>query len=510
MVNGERAGERDEGRDEELEDGPSTFARVITVVALLALAVFAYLILFTPEPYRVTAAFSNAAQLVKGNEVVVGGTKVGTVSKIELGPDGQALVTFSVDEAYAPLTRGTIATIRSPSLSQIAGRQIQLTLPADNAAGEEIPSGGELNQSETVSAVDLDQLFNTLSPKTIKDFKHVIQGFAQSYEGVGPQANKGIHYLNPFLSTSRRVFGELTYDEQAFRNLIVHTSQLSGALAEKSADISGLVGNLNKMMNAIGDRKERLATAISELPQFMRSANTTFVNLRAALDDVDPLVDASKPVAVRLKPFLASLRQAAADAVPTVQDLDQIVERPGDANDLVDLNNIQPTLTDAAVGSGSPDCGSDPNKDYAKAADDNFSQGAFGESVCSLTNGLPQLSFFRAYTPELVGWFDGFSHSGVIDANGGAARVETMFNTYSPAEGTALPIVGPGILPKPLSDPTRLPILTTGATQKCPGGNERPLGAADPSDDSVPFTDGGALTDGRGGECNPDDVQPGP
>ena len=70
-----------------------------------------------------------------------------------------------------------MATIRSPSLSQIAGRQVQLTLPVDSRGGEEIESGGTLSQSETVSAVDLDQLFNTLDPDTIKDFKHVIQGF---------------------------------------------------------------------------------------------------------------------------------------------------------------------------------------------------------------------------------------------------------------------------------------------------------------------------------------------
>ena len=71
-----------------------------------------------------------------------------------------------------------MATIRSPSLSQIAGRQVQLTLPAGSSSGgAEIPDGGTLTESETVSAVDLDQLFNTLSPKTIKDFKHVIQGF---------------------------------------------------------------------------------------------------------------------------------------------------------------------------------------------------------------------------------------------------------------------------------------------------------------------------------------------
>ncbi len=490
----------------------STIIGRLAAIVALVIAVVAIVVLLSGngDEYEVTAEFENASQLVKGNEVVIGGAAAGTVKEIELGPDGQALVTFTVNEDFAPLHRGTVATVRSPSLSQIAGRQIQLTVPAESQAGEEIPSGGELDQSETVSTVDLDQLFNTLSPKTIKDFKHVIQGFELSYDGVGEQANKGLRYLNPFLSTSRRLFSELTADEQAFRDLIVDTSQLSGALAERSADISGLVGNLNRMMNAIGDRKERLASAISQFPGFMRQANTTFVNLRAALDDVDPLVEASKPVAVRLQPFLASLRAAAADAVPTVRDLDAIVKRGGEANDLVDLNRIQPTLTSAAVGAGAPDCGKDPVDDFATAADDDFSQGAFGESVCSLANSIPSLEFFRAYTPELIGWFDGFSHSGVIDANGGSARVAASFNTYTVADGTGLPIVGPGILPESLAEPSRLDVLTIDATQKCPGGNERPLGAADPSDDSTPFTDGGALTDGRAGECNPDDVQPGP
>ena len=148
--------------------------------------------------------------------MVVGGVAVGSVSEIELGPSGQAAVTFSVDDDYAPLQRGTIATVRSPSLSQIAGRQVQLTLPPDSRRRRD-PRRRHARASETVSAVDLDQLFNTLSPKTINDFKHVIQGLATSYDGVGPQANRGLHYLNPFLSTSRRVFGELNSDQRDVR-----------------------------------------------------------------------------------------------------------------------------------------------------------------------------------------------------------------------------------------------------------------------------------------------------
>ena len=51
--------------------------------------------------------------------------------------------------------------------------------------------------------------------------------------------------------------------------------------------------------------------------------------------------------------------------------------------------------------------------------------------------------------------------------------------------------------------------LDIGNNRRCPGGNERPL-APVADDDSVPFTDGGALTDGEPGECDPTQVLPGP
>ena len=96
------------------------------------------------------------------------------------------------------------------------------------------------------------------------------------------------------------------------------------------------------MMNAIARQRTSLQTALQQLPDFMRNFNTTAVNLRATLDDLDPLVDASKPVADRLGPFFRNFRAASADLVPTVRDLDVIVEDPGKDNDLVDLTRLQP------------------------------------------------------------------------------------------------------------------------------------------------------------------------
>jgi phospholipid/cholesterol/gamma-HCH transport system substrate-binding protein len=185
----------------------SAVGRIAAIVALGVAAVVVGLLLFSGgSSYQVTGEFQNASQLVKGSQVVVGGVAAGSVKDIALGDHGQALVTFSVDSDYAPLHRGTTAQIRSYSLSGIANRQVQLNLPPASQAGPEIPSGGTLTEAETTSEVDLDQLFNTLNKRTVRNFKHVIEGFAVSYEGVGKQANQGFHYLNPFLSTSRRVF----------------------------------------------------------------------------------------------------------------------------------------------------------------------------------------------------------------------------------------------------------------------------------------------------------------
>ena len=82
----------------------SIIGRLAAIVALVV-AVVAIVVLLggNGDEYEVTAEFENASQLVKGNEVVVGGAAAGTVKEIELGPEGQALVTFTVDEEYAPL-----------------------------------------------------------------------------------------------------------------------------------------------------------------------------------------------------------------------------------------------------------------------------------------------------------------------------------------------------------------------------------------------------------------------
>jgi phospholipid/cholesterol/gamma-HCH transport system substrate-binding protein len=224
------------------------------------------------------------------------------------------------------------------------------------------------------------------------------------------------------------------------------------------------------------------------LPRFMRSFNTTAVNLRSALDDVDPLVDAAKPVAPLLRPFFRELRGASSRLVPTVRDLDQVVRRGGKDNDLVEFTRLQVPLSRIALGP--------VHRDGTKRGADRPSRpGAFPETERALRDSLPQLAFLRPYTPELVGWFDDFSHSGIYDANGGIGRISTTFNSFSAASPGVPSLFQPPINPSTVFGS----LLDTGNLERCPGANER-----DPGDGSTPFTEGGRL------DCNPSQVPVGP
>ena len=155
----------------------------------------------------------------------------------------------------------------------------------------------------------------------------------------------------------------------------------------------------------------------------MRRANTTFVDLRSTLDEVDPLVEASKPVAKRLQPFLSQARAFAADAEPTVRDLSLTIRRRGGSNDLINLLHSFPPLADIATAT--------KQRTYApggRNVDVGETRGAFQETVDALKGGAGEIGFARPYTTDFLGWFDDFSTTGGgFDALGATARGMVSF-----------------------------------------------------------------------------------
>jgi phospholipid/cholesterol/gamma-HCH transport system substrate-binding protein len=139
----------------------------VVVAAALVVAVLAagFVLTRDGDDYRLTLRFDNASQLVKGNEVKVGGIPVGTVEDIVLADDNAAEVEVVItDEDLTPLHQGTRAEIRVSSLSSVANRFIQLHPGPNNA--EEIDDGGTLATERTASVVEIDSVLSTLDTQT--------------------------------------------------------------------------------------------------------------------------------------------------------------------------------------------------------------------------------------------------------------------------------------------------------------------------------------------------------
>jgi phospholipid/cholesterol/gamma-HCH transport system substrate-binding protein len=447
-----------------------TIARGASVLALaLVIALAAWLLLFRGSGgHEYTLMFENAGQLVEDDDVQVGGRRIGSVQDIELSSDNLAAVKVEVQEPYAPLREGTQATIRLTSLSGIANRYIALTPGSDKA--KELPDGATLSTASTQPVVDLDQLFNTLDSKTRGSLQEVIKGFAAQYRGKAAEAGEAAKYFNPLLSTSRQLVGQVTEDESALTHVLVDGSKLVTALAEKRDDLSSLVSNTNATARAIGSENVALARALGVLPTTLRRANTTFVNLRATLDDLDVLVDASKPATKDLAPLLRELRPLVADAKPTIHDLRLLVSRSGPDNDLVDATRKMPALQRVATP-------------------------AFDDGRQALEKSQPVLEFIRPYTPDLTGWLRDFGQGAAnYDANGHYARIQPIFNAFNFNDNPA-----GGVL-TPIPPDNRFDGLTTGQLKRCPGAASQP-----PEDNSAPWRDASGNLD-----CDPKQVIPGP
>jgi phospholipid/cholesterol/gamma-HCH transport system substrate-binding protein len=262
---------------------------VLVAVAIAALVLILALLFFTGgSSYEAKAIFQNAGQLVKGNQVLVSGQQIGTVTDIRLTDDGHAEIVMKLDR-FTPLHEGTKAVVRATSLSGIANRYVALTLGPNSAP--KLRSGTTIPADSTTAPVDLDQLFDTFDGKTRRGLQQVIQGSATQYDGKAKQADRSLHYLNPALSTSSQLTRELVRDRVRFQQFVTDTSNVVTDLADRRAELTSLVSNTNATAGAIGSENAALARTLDLLPSTLRNANTTFVNLRATLDDLDPLVN---------------------------------------------------------------------------------------------------------------------------------------------------------------------------------------------------------------------------
>jgi phospholipid/cholesterol/gamma-HCH transport system substrate-binding protein len=199
--------------------------------------------------------------------------------------------------------------------------------------------------------------------------------------------------------------------------------------------------------------------------------------LRAALDDVEPLINTSRTATKELAPFLGELRPFLSKAVPVFKNLRLTVNRKGFANDTAELLAALPAVQQRA-------------------------SKAFPHSEGAITAFQPNLNFIRAYTPDL---FNGFARLGQVSApyDGNGHYVRSSFSDLNlfeyEQESRELKPIGPEDQYKAFGE-------SAGVKRPCPGGASQP--AADGSSPFVepPHSGSGVTTS----DCNPADAPPGP
>jgi phospholipid/cholesterol/gamma-HCH transport system substrate-binding protein len=258
------------------------------------------------------AVFSDVSDLGAGDDVKVAGVVVGKVDDVKLQPwAGKAVVSFSVVTTL-PLTSETHAAIRYKNLT--GDRYLALTqgvAPAGKAAtgtdltnaarsaghtpagtavrGTPLPPGGEIPESRTQPALDLDALFGGFQPLfkalTPEQINKLSGELIQVLQGEGGTVFQLLRDLADYtvaladrtavigqvVTNLTTVLGTLAADTPAFENALTQMQQLVSGLAQQREQLSnGLVATAElsgRVSNTLAEARPALA---STAPQVRR------------------------------------------------------------------------------------------------------------------------------------------------------------------------------------------------------------------------------------------------
>jgi virulence factor Mce-like protein len=286
---------------------------------------------FVPT-YSLKAEVPSAANLVRGNEVRIGGTRVGSVDKIEVRreEDGTsiAVLGLKLEETVKPLPQDTTVIIRPRSALGL--KYVELARGSSEqgfADGDTIP----LAQA-TPAPVEFDEFVNMFDEETRDAAATNLNGFGDAFAGRGESINQAIGALRPLLRDIIPVAQNLSSRETNLPRFIGELADAASIVAPAAESQAELFVNLDItfaalravarpfIQESISEGPETLDAAIEGLPPqrpFLANTEGLFRELRpgvralrGAAPDLADALELGTPVLRRTPPFnrrLASL-----------------------------------------------------------------------------------------------------------------------------------------------------------------------------------------------------------
>jgi virulence factor Mce-like protein len=194
---------------------------------------------FVPT-YDLKANLPNAAQLVDGFEVRIGGARVGVISDIaaKRRKDGSsyAQVTMKLDKQVEPLPEGSTLLVRPRSA--VGLKYIELT--PGGRGGPDLEPGSTIPVRQVRTPVELDEFFGMFDAKARVGSRNSLDGYGGGLAGRGRDLNTAIAAFVPLVQDAEPVLRNLS-DPQTrlarFFRALADTATEVAPVAEQQASL---------------------------------------------------------------------------------------------------------------------------------------------------------------------------------------------------------------------------------------------------------------------------------
>jgi virulence factor Mce-like protein len=306
---------------------------------------------FVPT-YDVKAVLPSGAKLVKGNEVRVGGFRVGVVDEITpktVEIDGErrsvAEISMKLDKVVEPLSKDSTVSVRPRSALGL--KYVELT-PGDSEAtfarGDTIPLG------RTSEPLEIEDVFSTFDPDTRTDARAATQGWGDAFAGRGQSINDAIRALNPFFTHLTPVMRNLADPDTELDQFFLQIGRASAQAAPVAEIQAELFTNMADTFAAFSRDPEALQATIEKQPPTLDTAISSFRVQRPFLADFADLSRRLRPAAQELPRSLPAVNDAFRVGTPilprTVQLNERLESATGELEDLFENPNTLLALRD--------------------------------------------------------------------------------------------------------------------------------------------------------------------
>jgi ABC-type transporter Mla subunit MlaD len=269
--------------------------------------------------YDLKARVPNADALVKGNEVRIGGSRVGVVKAVKpvqlANGRVAAELSLSLDKSAEPVPVNSTMMIRPKSPLGLKYLQI---VPGDSnkglAAGETIPVSAARPEP-----VDIDQFFDMFDEKTRTAIQRNNAGFGNAFAGRGPQVNAAFGALRSLAEHGQPVLQDLVEPSTNFGGFWEALEALSATVAPVAETQASMFVALDRTFAAFA-RVSRpfIQETIVKGPPTLDAVTADLPALRPFFNDSGRFFTALKPGVRALGETAPTLNAALRAGIPAL------------------------------------------------------------------------------------------------------------------------------------------------------------------------------------------------